>query len=125
MEQINKSHGRIERIKGRLIQDTSFLYEKLGLESIYGSIARIGVIEKKTVQTGTGEISHSRQIVITNLEELDIENLVKIRQGALEYRDAALAVRCAIKGRPENRAERRSHDKWSCIKKILPDDEEI
>ena len=39
------------------------------------------VIEKKTVQTGTGEISHSRQIVITNLEELDIENLVKIRQG--------------------------------------------
>ena len=81
VEQINKSHGRIERIKGRLIQDTSFLYEKLGLESIYGSIARIGVIEKKTVQTGTGEISHSRQIVITNLEELDIENLVKIRQG--------------------------------------------
>ena len=31
--------------------------------------------------TGTGEISHSRQIVITNLEELEIENLVKIRRG--------------------------------------------
>lgn len=81
VEQISKKHGRIESIKGRLIKDTSFLYEKLGLESFYGSIARIGVIEKKTGQTGTGEISHSRQIVITNLEELEIENLVKIRRG--------------------------------------------
>ena len=44
--------------------------------------------------------------MITNLEELDIENLVKDPTRALEYRDAALAVRCAIKGRPENRARK-------------------
>ena len=81
VEQINKSHGRIESIKGRLIQDTSFLYEKLGLDSFYGSIARIGVIEKETIQTGTGEVRRSRQVVITNLEEVEIEDLVKIRQG--------------------------------------------
>ena len=81
VEQLKKSHGRIESIKGRLLKDTSFVYEKLGLDSFYGSIARIGVIEKETIQTGSGEKSHSRQIVITNLETLEIENLVKIRQG--------------------------------------------
>ena len=45
--------------------------------------------------------------------------------GALEYRDAALAVGCAIKGRPENRTERRGHDKQRGVKKILYDDEKI
>ena len=81
VEEIKKGHGRIESIKGKLIKDTSFLYEKLGVVSFYGSIARIGVIEKETIRPGDGERSHSRQIVITNLETVEIENLVKIRQG--------------------------------------------
>lgn len=80
-EQVSKNHGRIESIKARLVKDTSFLYKKLGMESFYGSIARIGIIEKRTIRTGDGEESSSRQIVITNLETLEIENLVKIRQG--------------------------------------------
>lgn len=115
MEQINKSHGRIESIKGRLIKDTSFLYENLELDSFYVSIARIGIIEKQTVQTDRDDKSGN----------VGDRKSGKDQARALEYRDAALAVRCAIKGRSENRAERRSHDKQRCVKKILHDDEEI
>ena len=82
VEEINKNHGRIESIKARLIKNTSFLHKNLGLESFYGSIARIGIIEKETTRTGNGGgESSSRQVVITNLETLGIEDLVKIRQG--------------------------------------------
>lgn len=60
-EQVRKNHGRIETTKGKRITDTGFLYEKLGLRSFYGSIARIGVIEKDTIRIGKEEEKrHSR-----------------------------------------------------------------
>ena len=49
-EQLTKEHGRIEKIKATLITDTSFIYERLKMKSFYGSIARIGVIEKETLR---------------------------------------------------------------------------
>ena len=49
-EQLTKEHGRIEKIKATLITDTSFIYERLKMKSFYGSIARIGVIEKEILR---------------------------------------------------------------------------
>ena len=63
--------------------------------------------------------------MITNLEELDIENLVKIRQGHWNIEMQHWLLDVQLKEDQKTARERRSHDKWSCIKKILPDDEEI
>lgn len=80
-EKLTKEHGRIETIGMRMIEDTSFLYEKLGLESFYGSIARIGILDKKVtmLKSGEEETKKSRSIVITDLEEMSVENLLKIK----------------------------------------------
>lgn len=80
-EKLTKEHGRIETICMRMIEDTSFLYEKLGLESFYGSIARIGILDKKVtmLKDGEEETKKSRSIVITDLEEMSVENLLKIK----------------------------------------------
>lgn len=81
-EQISKEHGRIEKTKAKLIEDTSFLYEKLGVKSFFGTIARIGVIEKDICRMENGKESRSRtrHIMITSLEGISIENLLKIKQ---------------------------------------------
>lgn len=65
-----------------MIADTSFIYEKLKLKSFYGTIARVGVIEKKIIkEEKRKEIeSQIRQIIITSLESMSIENLFKIKQ---------------------------------------------
>ena len=81
-EQLTKEHGRIEKIKATLITDTSFIYERLKMKSFYGSIARIGVIEKEILRKQNGEEAKSktRQIMITSLEAISIENLLKIKR---------------------------------------------
>ena len=47
IETMKKEHGRIEKVRFRMLSDTGFVYEKLGLESFYGTIARVGVMDKK------------------------------------------------------------------------------
>lgn len=81
-ERLQKEHGRIERTVFRMIKDTSFLYEKLGLESFYGTIARIGVMDKKTETKKEGkEIkTESRSIFITDVEDMTVEAMYKIRR---------------------------------------------
>lgn len=81
-EQVTKEPGRIEKVKAALIKDTSFIFEKLKMESFYGTIARIGVIEKEIQRKQNGEENESRtkQIVITSLESISIENLFKIKR---------------------------------------------
>lgn len=81
-EQVTKEHGRIEKVKATLIKDTSFIFEKLKMKSFYGTIAGIGVIEKEILRKQNGEESESRtkQIVITSLEAISIENLFKIKR---------------------------------------------
>ena len=76
-----KEHGRIEEMKIHMISDTTFIYEKLGMKSFYGSIARIGIIDKKTTRMEGGEerISSRRSIVITDLENVSVENLLKLK----------------------------------------------
>lgn len=80
-ERTIKEHGRYEKITMHLIKNNSFIFEKLGLESFYGSIARIGVIDKKTVQleNGVEKVSHQRSLVITNFEKMSVENMLKIK----------------------------------------------
>lgn len=81
-EKLTKEHGRIEKMKASMISDTSFIYEKLGVKSFYGSIARIGVLDKEATKMGNEEAepTKTRQIVITSLEMISIENLMNIKQ---------------------------------------------
>ena len=82
-EGIHKEHGRIEKVEMRMISDTSFLYEKLGTESFYGTIARIGVMDKTTQTQKEGEwvTTRKRSIMITDVEEMTVEMMYKIKAG--------------------------------------------
>ena len=66
-----QGHGRIEKTEFRLIKDTSFLYEELGTASFYGSIARIGVMDKTVEQKKDGSWTKAtaRTILITDIED--------------------------------------------------------
>lgn len=80
-EVLQKGHGRIERIVFRMLTDTSFVYEKLGLKSFYGTIARIGVMDKTVEMMKEGEEvkTKSRSIFITDVENITVEVMQKIR----------------------------------------------
>ena len=80
-ECLQKGHGRIEKVEFRLMADTSFIYKKLGLKSFYGTIARIGVMEKTVGMKKDGEEvkTKSRSIFITDVEEITAEVMEKIR----------------------------------------------
>ena len=81
-EVLQKNHGRQEVICERKIDNTAFIYEKLGTESFYGSIAKVGIMDKSVTMMKEGvEVKTKEQtIIITNLEEISAENLYKIKQ---------------------------------------------
>ena len=80
-ELLQKKHGRIEKVVFRMLSDTSFVYEKLGLKSFYGTIARIGVMDKtiETKKDGEEVKTKSRSIYITDMENITAEEMQKIR----------------------------------------------
>ena len=80
-ETLHKEHGRIEKVVFRMLSDTGFLYERLGLESFYGTIARIGIMDKTTEMIKDGEEikTTNRSIYITDVEEITVEMMQKIR----------------------------------------------
>lgn len=80
-EVLQKGHGRIEKVVFRLLSDTSFVYERLGLESFYGTIARIGVMDKMVEMMKDGEEvkTRNRSIFITDVETITAEAMQKIR----------------------------------------------
>lgn len=80
-ELLQKKHGRIEKVIFRLLTDTSFVYEKLGLKSFYGTVARIGVMDKmiETKKDGKEVKTKSRSIFITDVENITAEVMQKIR----------------------------------------------
>ena len=82
-EGLHKGHGRIEKAEMRMLSDTSFIYEKLGTESFYGTVARVGILDKETETQKEGEWvkTKSRSIVITDVEEMTVEMLYKIKAG--------------------------------------------
>ncbi len=69
---ISKNHGRLEKVKTKLIKNTYFIYEKLGLKSFYGTIARVGIFDKKVIkkQNGVDVETNTRTILITNYENI-------------------------------------------------------
>lgn len=80
-EVLQKGHGRIEKVVFRMLSDTSFVYERLGLKSFYGTIARIGVMDKTVEMMKEGEEvrTKSRSIFITDVEDITVETMQKIR----------------------------------------------
>lgn len=76
-----KDHGRIETIKMTMLHDTSFIYEALGTDSFYGTIAKVGIMDKKTIRKEHGReiVSEQRTYVITDLERISVENMLKIK----------------------------------------------
>lgn len=80
-ETLHKGHGRIERTVFRMMTDTGFLYEQLGLGSFYGTMARIGVMDKtaETMKDGEEVKTGNRSIFITDMEDMTAEVMYKIR----------------------------------------------
>lgn len=80
-EGLHKGHGRIEKVKMRMLADTSFIYEKLGTESFYGTVARVGIMDKVTETQKDGEWvkTKSRSIMITDVEDMTVETMYKIK----------------------------------------------
>lgn len=80
-EVLKKEHGRIEKVVMTMIKNTAFIYEELGLDSFFGTIARIGVMDKKVTiyKNGEEETTVSRSYLITDLEGLSVENMLKIK----------------------------------------------
>ena len=80
-EVLQKEHGRIDKAAFRMLSDTGFVYEKLGLGSFYGTIARIGIMDKMTeaVKDGKEVKTKSQGIFITDIEDITVEIMQKIR----------------------------------------------
>lgn len=79
-QKIQKEHGRIEKTVFRMLSDTGFVYEKLGLKSFYGTIARIGIMDKttETMKEGKEVKTESRSIFITDVEDITVEVMQQI-----------------------------------------------
>lgn len=95
-ETLKKGHGRIEKIVFRMLPDTSFIYEKLGLKSFYGTIAKVGIMDKRieVFKEGTEIKTETRNIFITDMESkglamirssLDSIPNPKVREKTEEY----------------------------------------
>lgn len=80
-EVLQKGHGRMEKVVFRMLSDTGFVYEKLGLKSFYGTIARIGVMDKTVgmMKEGKEVKTKNRSIFITDVEDMTVGIMQKIR----------------------------------------------
>lgn len=80
-EVLQKGHGRMEKVVFRMLSDTGFVYEKLGLKSFYGTIARIGVMDKtvEMMKEGKEVKTKNRSIFITDVEDMTVGIMQKIR----------------------------------------------
>jgi len=81
-ESLNKQHGRIEKTTAVLIQDTTFIYEKLGEDSCFSTVSKVLVIDKvsQKKENGTERETTSQRIMITNLEGITVDELLKIQK---------------------------------------------
>ncbi len=77
----SKAHGRTEYAKTTMIANTSFIFEQLGLGSFFGTIARVGVTDKRVTQRKNGilQTTDTRTYLITNLEEMSVDNMQTIK----------------------------------------------
>ena len=82
VSQTKKAHGREEKIEAHMIRNTAFIIEKLGEESCFNTVAKVCVVEKTVTKVVKGEqvITKNEIYLITDLETMSLENLLKIRQ---------------------------------------------
>jgi len=82
-EGLKKAHGRIEKLEFRMLSDTSFIYDSLGTAAFYGTIARVGIMDKTTETAVDGEWkkTKSRSVLITDIEGMSVETMYKIKAG--------------------------------------------
>ncbi|MCD8202608.1 MAG: ISAs1 family transposase [Prevotella sp.] len=81
-ETMSNEHGRYERNTLSMIDDTSFIYESLGISSFYGSVARVGILDKKVVKQDNGKevTERTRNLLITDLENITADDMLKIKK---------------------------------------------
>lgn len=81
-ESMSKAHGRIEKIEATLIQDTTFIYEEMGETSCFSTVAKVLVVDKESTRKENGEEkkSRTRRILITDLEGITVNEMLKIQQ---------------------------------------------
>ena len=79
---MNKGYERIEKYRLTMIKNTAFVYEEMEAESYLNTVAGIGIIDKTVTEkvSGKAEIKNSRTYVITKLEGIDAETLLKIKR---------------------------------------------
>lgn len=77
-----KEHGRIETYKATLLPSTLFIYEKYKNLSFYGTIGKVGIIDKKTQTKEKGEWKESttRSYIISSLETITAKKLLEIKR---------------------------------------------
>lgn len=77
-----KDHGRIETYKVTLMPSTNFIYEQYKTASFYGTIGKVGIIDKKTQIKEKGEWKETtiRTYVISSLESITSSKLLEIKR---------------------------------------------
>jgi predicted transposase YbfD/YdcC len=81
-ESLGKAHGRMEKIGATLIEDTTFVYREMGEKSCFSTVSKVLVVDKESQRKEKGEekTTHTRRIMITDLEEITVNELLKIHQ---------------------------------------------
>lgn len=81
-ESLGKAHGRLEKIGATLIEDTSFIYRKMGETSCFSTVSKVLVVDKESQRKENGEekTTRTRRIMITDLEVITVNELLKIHQ---------------------------------------------
>lgn len=72
-------HGRCETYSLRIIENTEFLLDDFGASDEFMGIARIGVIEKTSVDKTTNERTVTESYIATNLCDLEPKNFLGIK----------------------------------------------
>jgi predicted transposase YbfD/YdcC len=81
-ECLGKAHGRLEKIGATLIEDTTFIYREMGEGSCFSTVAKVLVVDKESQRKEHGEerTACTRRIMITDLEVITVNELLKIHQ---------------------------------------------
>ena len=78
-----KDHGRIDTYKVTMLPGTKFIYDRFKTISFYGTIGRVGIIDKLTEIKEKGEWivgSVTRTYIITSLETIKAKTLLEIKR---------------------------------------------
>jgi predicted transposase YbfD/YdcC len=79
---MNKEHGRAEKVDATLIENTTFIYESMGEGSCFSTVSKVLVVDKECtrMEAGIEKTTKTRRIMITDLESLTVNELLKIQQ---------------------------------------------